>query len=183
MYIAFRSLINLDQMVSNEYINSNCQLRVKIIEGSWKKGADLIGKQDPYIKFVYDGREFKTATKHGAGKHAVFNEAFVLPDIQKQVQDDASLVLTSYDKDVTTSAWLGEIEPVPFQNLIRSHQEIEHRVDMFNKKKKKCGHLVFSTWYQWAQPDPLSEQQKYKRYDLNKSLNQIFNQICINKSN
>ena len=114
MYIAFRSLINLDQMISNEYINSNCQLKLKIIEGSWKKGADMIGKQDPYIKFVYDGCEFKTPTNHGAGKHAVFNEVFMLPDIQKQVQDGASLVLASYDKDITTSKWLGEIQPVPF---------------------------------------------------------------------
>ncbi len=72
-------------MISDDEVNSNCQIKLKIVEGKWKKGADLMGKMDPYIKFEYDDEEYQTKIKHGAGKHAVFNEIFILNDIKKQI--------------------------------------------------------------------------------------------------
>ena len=74
----------------------------------------MFGKQDPFIRFTYDGRDFQTETKDDAGKHAVFNEVFMLEDIEKQVKAGASLVLASYDEDMTSVEWLCEIKPLPF---------------------------------------------------------------------
>tara|TARA_B110000285_G_C15094602_1_gene601162 strand:- start:393 stop:623 length:231 start_codon:yes stop_codon:yes gene_type:complete len=35
----------------NDSLNSNCRLEMIIKEATFLKDADLIGKQDPYIKF------------------------------------------------------------------------------------------------------------------------------------
>jgi Ca2+-dependent lipid-binding protein len=53
-------------------------LNLVIVEAKFLKDADLIGKQDPYIKFKYNGKDVQTDVKDGAGKEAVWNEKFCL---------------------------------------------------------------------------------------------------------
>jgi len=43
-------------------------MRVIIKEASFKKDADMFGKQDPFIQFKYQGAELKTDVKDNAGK-------------------------------------------------------------------------------------------------------------------
>ena len=147
--------------------NSNCKLKLKIIEAHFLKDADTFGKQDPYVKFVYDDREFRTSTRDDAGKHAVFNEEFVLEDLGKQVQLGGSLVLKAYDEDVGSSDWLGATAPLSFSECIANANENKREVDLVGEKGKKAGRIAFATQYIWAEPDP----PKVKRDEIAKPLN------------
>jgi len=66
----------------NPKLNPNCQLRLTIKKAEFLKDADVVGKQDPYIKFKYHGREVQTEVKDGAGKKAEWNEKFLLTNVQ-----------------------------------------------------------------------------------------------------
>ena len=101
-----------------EQVNSNCKLRLLIGEAKFLKDADTFGKQDPFMQFKYDGKEIRTTVKDDAGKHAIFNEEFILENMEKAVKGNQSLVLESFDKDPTGVDWLGEIKPIAFAELI-----------------------------------------------------------------
>lgn len=62
-------------------LNKKCKLQITIIEAKFLKDADLVGKQDPYITFKYGRTLKKTSVAEDAGKHAIFNEKFLLSDI------------------------------------------------------------------------------------------------------
>lgn len=51
-------------------------LKIIIREASFLKDADALGKQDPYIKFKYENKEYQTDVKDDAGKHAKWDETF-----------------------------------------------------------------------------------------------------------
>ena len=125
--------------------NSNCRMKLKIVEAKFLKDADFLGKQDPFVQFVYDDREYKTATKDDAGKHAVFNEEFMLEDIGKQIKLGGSLTLNAYDEDAASSDWLGASKPQTFADLIANANENRHDLELLDAKKKKAGNIVFTT--------------------------------------
>lgn len=58
-------------------------------EANFLQDSDLIGKQDPYIQFEYDSSKFTTATQEDAGLHAVFNDVFMLENIESQIKEGA----------------------------------------------------------------------------------------------
>lgn len=41
----------------------------------------MIGKQDPFVQFMYEEMEYKTDVKGDAGLHAKFSDVFVLDNI------------------------------------------------------------------------------------------------------
>ena len=44
-------------------VNSNCQINIQILEANFfKDSGDVIGKQDPFVRFVHNGQTFKTKT-------------------------------------------------------------------------------------------------------------------------
>jgi len=51
-------------------------LKVIVHEAHFLKDSDFIGKQDPFIRFVYDGKSFDTDVKDDAGKDAKWDETF-----------------------------------------------------------------------------------------------------------
>lgn len=68
----------------NPNLNSNCRIEIIIKEAHFLKDADLIGKQDPYMQFKYDGIIAQTDVLDGAGLHAIFkNEKFSLFNVEK----------------------------------------------------------------------------------------------------
>ena len=145
-------------------LNPNCSLKLTIVEASFLKDADFFGKQDPLIKFQHRGREFRTTTAEDAGKHAVWNEVFPLEDLDPNGQ----LVLAAYDEDPTGLDWLGQIKPVATQDLIKDQKERQHNLDLFDKKDKKAGNLIFKTQYTWAEPDPPLAKRDPQLKPLNK---------------
>ena len=119
------------------------------MEASFLKDADFIGKQDPLIKFSYQGQEFKTTTKDEAGKHAVWNELFIL----KKLDPNGHLVLKAFDEDPGCLEDLGEIKPIPIKEFMNDTNENKHSLDLFDKSNKKTGNLVFITQYAWVEAD------------------------------
>lgn len=67
----------------NPKLNNFCMLEVVIVKADFLKDADMIGKQDPYIRFKYNGKVVRTDVKDEAGKHAEWNEKFCLTKIQQ----------------------------------------------------------------------------------------------------
>ena len=51
-------------------------------EANFLKDGDLIGKQDPYLQFLYDSSLFTTAIQDDAGLHAEFNDIFMLENVE-----------------------------------------------------------------------------------------------------
>lgn len=53
-----------------------------------KDNSDWIwSKQDPYIRFIYNGKYFDTRTQQDAGKHAYYNETHTLDNIEREVRN------------------------------------------------------------------------------------------------
>ena len=63
---------------ANPKLNIFCMLEVTIVKAKFYKDADAVGKQDPYISFMYNGKKVRTDTKDDAGKNADWNEKFCL---------------------------------------------------------------------------------------------------------
>jgi hypothetical protein len=125
-------------------VNSNCILKLTIVEAKFIKDADFFGKQDPLMKWKHNGREYKTTTKDDAGKHAIWNETFELDALEIAVKG-SPFILASYDSDPTGVEWLGEIKGLQYKDLCSDAAEKKHDLDMFDKKDKKSGNVVFST--------------------------------------
>lgn len=66
---------------ANPKLNPNCMLNLIIKSATFLKDADMIGKQDPYIKFKYNGKDVQTDVKDDAGKAAEWNEKFCLTQV------------------------------------------------------------------------------------------------------
>lgn len=67
----------------NPKLNQFCMLEMVIVKASFLKDADMVGKQDPYISFIYNGKKVRTDTKDDAGKNADWNEKFCLTQVQQ----------------------------------------------------------------------------------------------------
>ena len=54
-----------------------------IEEAEFLKDEDFLGKQDPFVQFLYDGVMNKTKVEKDAGTHAFFDETFLLDNVQE----------------------------------------------------------------------------------------------------
>jgi hypothetical protein len=66
---------------------------VSILEANFKEDADLIGKQDPYLQFEYNGNTLKTKVQENAGKFAEFDDVFELADIHEEILNGLEISL------------------------------------------------------------------------------------------
>lgn len=57
-------------------LDKKSMLRIVIKSAVFLKDADLIGKQDPYIKFKYEDKSLQTDVKDNAGLNATWDEVF-----------------------------------------------------------------------------------------------------------
>ena len=95
-------------------LNSKCKLILTIIEGTWFKDADLFGKQDPYVQWMYGKEKMQSSVKDEAGKEAKWEEKFVLENIREQILNGEEMVLNTYDEDVVFHDFLGGTRPIPW---------------------------------------------------------------------
>ena len=51
-------------------INNKCKLQLTIVSGSWFADADIFGKQDPYVQWMYGKDKMQSTVKDEAGKEA-----------------------------------------------------------------------------------------------------------------
>lgn len=68
----------------------------------------------------------QTTVQEDAGLHAEFNEVFILECIMEPIQCGDELILKAYDEDVVKNEYLGEILPLPYQELVRKTTPINH---------------------------------------------------------
>ena len=66
-----------------------------------KDKGDLIGKQDPFFQFKYNGKTFRTKTHWEGGLYGNFNQEFYLEmyDIYKGSIDHNNIIFEAYDED------------------------------------------------------------------------------------
>ena len=81
-----------------------------------KDGADMFGKQDPFLQFEYNGRIYSTKVIDEGGKHAVFDEEFELDGLQECLED--TFELECYDADVGAAEFLGRTRPLTFREIV-----------------------------------------------------------------
>jgi Ca2+-dependent lipid-binding protein len=60
----------------SDLLDKKTMMRIVIKSATFLKDSDLIGKQDPYIKFKYEGKDLKTDVKDDAGLNASWDEVF-----------------------------------------------------------------------------------------------------------
>ena len=133
-------------------LNRLCTLELTILEATFARDADLLGKQDPFIKFHFGGKSYETEVKDGAGKHAVWNQEFTLRDIGSQVAAAASLVLEAFDKDAASSEFLGRIEPITLASLAGLEGPVTHDVAIKGPENAKAGNIRFRSLLRWVPP-------------------------------
>lgn len=126
-------------------LNNKCRLELTIVAGTWFKDADMFGKQDPYVQWMYGKEKMQTSVKDEAGKEAQWDEKFVLKNIREQILNGEELVFSTFDEDVLIHDFIGGSRPIPWQDFCFNEKEKETMVDLYDKKKKKCGTLTFRT--------------------------------------
>ena len=107
------------------------------------KDADFFGKQDPFIKFTHFGREHRTKTIDEGGKHAIFNEDFILSNIPDVLNSQEALIFNSFDEDGPgTFDFIGGTQGIKYQDLVSSTDEKTLNLDLLDKKGGKCGNII-----------------------------------------
>ena len=107
-------------------------LEVVIVKAQFHRDADLIGKQDPYVAFMYKGKKVRTDTKDDAGKNAEWNEKFCLTQVQQQVQSGKRFILSAYDADVDADDLLGRTKSISYVQLVADEDEHEHALKLYD---------------------------------------------------
>lgn len=68
--------------------------------------TELIGKMDPYIKWSYCGKEYKTTVKKKGGKKPVWDETFNIPVYDKRIND--KVVFVFWDSELIKDDYIGD---------------------------------------------------------------------------
>lgn len=142
----------------NPDLNRNCILRLQIEELSTHKDADSLGKQDPVVKFKYNGTVMQTKVAQNAGKHATFNEQFELTNILEEIKAEEVLVIEAHDQDAVSSELLGRAMPISFSALTQSEELRNHELDLFDQNYKHIGSVKIVTHFIFQNVDPLPPQ-------------------------
>lgn len=130
---------------THSLLNKKSLFRVIVHEATFLKDSDFIGKQDPFIRFVYDGKTMDTDVKDDAGKSAKWDETFQFPNILQRLKANESLTFQAYDKDLTSSDLLCKTEPLDYIDLLGKTDPIKMKLEMFDDKGNKCGKVTVST--------------------------------------
>lgn len=101
------------------------------------------------MAFKYGRATRQTKVKEDAGKHAVFNERFLLTNISAEIQKDGALVLDAMEKDLASSDFLGSTKPIKWSYICSFDGAVRHDVEIANAKGQKVGNVVFKTQFLW----------------------------------
>lgn len=129
----------------NPKMNANSKLSIIIKSATFLKDLDMIGKQDPFATFEFMGTTCSTDVLDGAGKSAVWNQKFCLPNILEAANRGEPLVIETFDKDIASAERLGKTDPVSFLMLTEDEVEKTHDVLLFDAHDKPAGQLIFSS--------------------------------------
>ena len=131
---------------AHEFLDKKSLLKVIVHEASFlKDGGDLIGKQDPFIRFKYDGKDYDTDVKDDAGKYAKWDETFQFPNILQRVKAGDQLIFEAYDKDIGSSDLLCKTDALDFVDLVGSSEIVKMDLELFDDKRNKAGNVIIST--------------------------------------
>ena len=90
----------------------------------------------------------RTTTKDEAGKHAIFNEDFVLNNIDSALLTGIQLKFETYDEDGPGKLdYIGGTKEIPYQDFIDVITEKTHDMELLDKKLKVCGSIIFKTQF------------------------------------
>lgn len=89
-----------------------------IQSATFLKDADTFGKQDPYMQFKYEGKEYKTEVKDDAGKSAKWDDTFMMENILSLAKSNEQLVFEAYDKDIGSSDLLGFTDAIDIVDIV-----------------------------------------------------------------
>lgn len=135
-------------------LDKKSMLRIVVKSATFLKNADLIGNQDPYIKFTYEGKSLQTDVKDDAGLAATWDETFQLPNIKGQVANKGSIVFEAYDKDPLSSDLLGVTDPLDFEDYVEDDRVHDFDLVLFEENGQKAGNVLISTQLIFFLPDP-----------------------------
>jgi Ca2+-dependent lipid-binding protein len=149
-------------------VNSNCYIEFQIAEANFlRDDGDLLGKQDPFARFMHNGVKFQTKTHQDAGKQARFGEVFKLGAIEKAIAQNETLVVETLDEDVVGADSLGAAQGLQYTELIKGTEKQTATYGLL-KGEKKTGEVVVCWQYYWAEPDPVPEARDPDTHPLNK---------------
>ena len=66
------------------------------------------------------------------------------------------MVLQTFDEDLLVHDFIGGARPIPWQDFCFDEKEKEMTVDLYDKKKKKCGALTFKTKFIYVKVENIS---------------------------
>lgn len=139
---------------ANPKLNSKCRLLLVIKQAQFLKDADTFGKQDPYIRFLYNGKKVETEVKDDAGLQAEWNEKFCLTEVESQVHSGKRLVFEAFDKDLASSDFLGKSKGISFVTLVETEDLKTHTLLLSDEDGKKAGELIVTSQFVYVPPDP-----------------------------
>ena len=146
--------------LASEFLDKKSLFKVIVHEAHFlKDGADLIGKQDPFIRFAYDGKTYDTDTKDDAGKHAKWDETFQFPNISQRARGEDCLIFEAYDKDIGSSELLCKTDELDFVDLVTSSEITKMDLELFDDKMAKAGNVIISTQLIVFPKDPTEQIQ------------------------
>ena len=97
-------------------INKNCKIELTLKEARFVSGGSFFDKLDPFLQFKYGGRVFSSKVHDDAGKHAIFNETFILEDVSEYLQKE--LEMEAYEEDTLMNKYLGIAKGIKFESLV-----------------------------------------------------------------
>ena len=131
---------------SHELLDKKSLFKIIVHQANFLKDTgDLIGKQDPFIRFKYEGNIMETDVKNDAGKFAKWDETFQFPNIALQVRNEEQLIFEAYDSDVVSSELLCKCWPLDYVDLVSNTDLNKMDLDLFDSKGNKAGNIIIST--------------------------------------
>ena len=132
-------------------------LNLTILSAQFYQDADFWGKQDPFIRFRYNGQIYKTSTRAGAGKNATWNENFTLENVDREISSGGTFRLEALDDDTVSDDWLGATRPMSYNDLMNSSGD--RRLELYDKSGREVGHVYIQTRYSLPTVSHHSHQQ------------------------
>lgn len=136
------------------------QLTLKIVKAQLERDTEAFGKMDPFCVIKYGTKEYRTQVKDEAGKTPVWNQEFkfFVDNIQKD------LVMTVFDKDLTSDDLVGRIE-VQISDIISRDNNQDDITLNLTFEEKVAGKLTIKTHFDWPLSAEQLKQESIKRQE------------------
>ena len=127
-------------------------LKITIEDAKFLKDGDTFGKQDPYVQFKFGERTLETDVIDNGGLYAKFDAIFLVPDVV--TLKDQSIVFKTFDKDLASSDFLGETDPLDIIDILNDDSVHNFELELFEENGQPNGSVKLSTQLIFKKPDP-----------------------------